>query len=286
MVQADYPLLLLTIFLSLTLPLRRMGGQPLLLYCLLCCCHLPLQAAPARQILTVIEPPASYLDSHGNLTGYAAAQVKALQQQMRDSHKIQLVPESRALLIASRQPHVLLFGFSRTAEREAHYHWIMPLLRKRWMVYVRHDSKLQPDSLAALRSLESIGVVRGDVREEWLKSQGFTNLQPSSSHAQNLARLYSGRLEAIVYEPQGMKYLIQETALPADAFRPVLQVQTSEVWLLMSGSTPAGEAALWQQAAEQLKQSGELEKISRHWQQQLRLRHGIDSELQQQLLLF
>lgn len=241
---------------------------------------------PPIQILTVIEPPASYLNSHGELTGYATDLVQALQKQLQDRSDIQIMPESRVLLTASRQPNVLLFGFSRTMDREEKYHWIMPLLRKRWVIYVHKDSTLQINNLDQLRNLPSIGVVRGDVREEWLTAQGFTNLHSSASHAQNLARLRSGRLSAIAYEPQGMQYLLKETGHPPDEFKPVLHFHSSEVWLLMSRLTHSNEVQRWQTAAEQLKASGQQRVIAKHWQQRLRQTEQIQSTVQQDLLQF
>jgi polar amino acid transport system substrate-binding protein len=235
------------------------------------------QPSPPLQIMTVIEPPASYIDSHGELSGYATELVRALQKQVMDNSEIQIMPESRALLSASRQPNVLLFGFSRTQDREQKYHWIMPLLRKRWVLYVHKNNPLKINNLDELRNLESIGVVRGDVREEWLTAQGFTNLHSSASHAQNLARLRSGRLTAVAYEPQGLQYLLKETGHQLDEFKPVFHFHSSEVWLLMSRQTHSNEVLRWQMAAEQLKLSGQ----QRLWQTE-----QIQSSVQQHLLQF
>lgn len=241
---------------------------------------------PPLQIVTVIEPPASFINSHGELSGYATELVQALQKQAGDRSGIHIMPESRALLTATRQPNVMLFGFSRTMDREQKYHWIMPLLRKRWVIYVHKNSTLKISNLDELRNLQSIGVVRGDVREEWLTAQGFTNLHSSASHAQNLARLRSGRLTAIAYEPQGMQYLLKETGQPLDEFKPVLHFHSSEVWLLMSLQTDSREVLRWQLAAEQFRLSGQQLALARYWQQRLWQTEQIQSTVQQELLQF
>lgn len=241
---------------------------------------------PPLQIVTVIEPPASFINSHGELSGYATELVQALQKQAGDRSGIHIMPESRALLTATRQPNVMLFGFSRTMDREQKYHWIMPLLRKRWVIYVHKNSTLKISNLDELRNLQSIGVVRGDVREEWLTAQGFTNLHSSASHAQNLARLRSGRLTAIAYEPQGMQYLLKETGQPLDEFKPVLHFHSSEVWLLMSHQTDSREVLRWQLAAEQLRLNGQQLALAQYWQQRLWQTEQIQSTIQQELLQF
>lgn len=254
----------------------------------LCAMSVACFSAQAQPLLliTVIEPPASFINSHGEPSGYATELVQALQKQAHDDSNIHIMPESRALLTAERQPNVMLFGFSRTPERESKYHWIMPLLKKRWVIYARRDSTIKINSLNDLRSLNSIGVVRGDVREEWLQQQGFSNLHSSDSHAQNLARLQSGRLEVIAYEPQGIQYLLKETGLIASDFKEVYQFHSSEVWLLMSRTTPMSEVSRWQMAAEQLKLSGKPKAIAHNWQQRLLNTEKIQSSIDQDLLQF
>lgn len=241
---------------------------------------------PTCQIITVLEPPSSYLDSHGQLTGYATDIVRALQKIAGDSTDIQLMPESRALLTAARQTNVLLYGFSRTPDRENDYHWIMPLARKKWVLYMRSDDPQQLNNINDARALETIGVVRGDVREEWLRAQGFTNLQSSSSHVQNLARLTSRRLNAIAFEPQGMQYLTRETGVRPEDYRAALHFFDTEVWLLMSRQSTASEVSRWQQAAQQLQQSGQLEEIAKSWQKRLAQNEKIQSSIEGQLLSF
>ncbi len=229
---------------------------------------LALESAALR-IITVEEPPASYVNEHGLVGGYATELVRALQQQLGDHSVIEVMPESRALLTAQQQANVLLFGFSRIASREQAFHWVMPLLHKRWIVYVRQSDPLQVASLQDLHALESIGVVQGDVRGEWLQALRFTNLQRSSSHLQNLHRLQAGRLRAIAYESQGMQMLIQDSGMNMADFRPLLEFNRSEVWLMMSRLTTPSEVARWQRAAAQLQASGQQRHIAEKWQQLL-----------------
>lgn len=255
-----------------------------LLLCLLLLATETLAAPSATRIITVFEPPASEIDSDGNVTGYATELVRALQQQLGDTSRIEVMPEARALLTAAHYPHVLLFGFSRTPEREAQFHWVMPLLSKRWLFYVRQSDPLRSATLEQMKKLESIGVVQGDVRGQWLQARRFTNLQYSGSHLQNLQRLQAGRLRAIAYESQGMQVLQQDNGIAATEFRALLEFNSAEVWLLMSKSTPAAEVARWQQAAAQLRASGQPLRTAEKWQQKL-LRRNIPTTIRADGLL-
>jgi ABC-type amino acid transport substrate-binding protein len=91
--------------------------------------------AEALTILTVEEPPSSYLDANGEPAGFSVDMVREIQDRINNSDAIQFVPETRALKTALGSPNVVLFSFSRTQERENQFHWIMLLIRKPWAMY-------------------------------------------------------------------------------------------------------------------------------------------------------
>ncbi|TXH97609.1 MAG: transporter substrate-binding domain-containing protein [Rheinheimera sp.] len=252
---------------------------------LLCGAGARAAEAVALRILTVEEPPASFHDSAGQPDGFVVDIVKALQRQLKDNTLIELLPEGRAMLTAQQEPDVLLFSFSRTAEREALYHWLLPVLQKRWQIYLPAQSRLQLNSLADLRQLNAIGVVRGDVRESYLLQQGFTNLVAVTSHQQNLQMLNSGRVDAIAGDSLELAYQLRQSQ-QATPLKLALTLRSSNVYLMMPKNADAGLVTRWQQAAKALQQSGELEQIAVQWQQRIRQELQINVQRDGHLLLF
>ncbi|MDF3126395.1 transporter substrate-binding domain-containing protein [Rheinheimera sp. 1928-s] len=233
----------------------------------------------ALRIITVVEPPASYLDSHGQLTGFSVEVVQAIQRSLNDNTKIEVMPEARAIHIARTEPNVLLFSFSRTEKRENEFYWIGQLVVKTWSVYALSSSPVQIQTLDQLRKVKAIGVVRGDIREEWLLEQEFHNLHPSVNHQQNIQRLRSGRLDLIAYESQGIQHLLWEEGLQADDIKAVYKLRTSEVYLLMSKSgTDQKLMQSWKLAAEKFRQSGQQQFIAEKWQMILKHYHNINTQ--------
>ena len=253
--------------------------------CLLC---LSLSSeSQALRIITVVEPPASYLDSHGHLTGFSVEVVQAIQRILNDKTQIEVMPEARAIHIARTEPNVLVFSFSRTESREKEFHWINHLSVKAWSVYALSSNPIQIQNLQQLRKVNAIGVVRGDIREEWLTQQGFNNLHPSVNHQQNIMRLRSGRLDLIAYESQGIQHLLLEEGLELQDIRPVFQLKRSDVYLLMSKKgTDMELVELWRQAAEKLKSSGEQQVIAEKWQLILRHYHDVETQTQNGVMIF
>lgn len=240
----------------------------------------------AWRIITVEEPPASFPLADGQLDGFVVDLVKALQRQLNDPSPIELMPEGRAMLTAQQDHNTLLFSFSRTAEREAQYHWILPVLRKRWQIYQPARSRLKLRSLADLRKLDAIGVVRGDVRETYLLQQGLTNLVAVNNHQQNLQMLQTGRVDAIAGDSLELAYQIRQNHSQTAAPTLALTLRSSDVYLIMPKSADAGLVARWQQAAQALQHSGELEMIAVQWQQRIQQELHISVQRDGHLLLF
>ncbi len=240
--------------------------------------------APWR-IITVEEPPASFPLADGQLDGFVVDLVKALQRQLQDDSPIELMPEGRAMLTAQQQHNTLLFSFSRTAERETQFHWVLPVLRKRWQIYLPAKSRLLLRSLTDLRKLNAIGVVRGDVREQYLIQQGLTNLVAVNSHQQNLQMLQSGRVDAIAGDSLELAYQLRQSHQAAP-IKLALTLRSSDVYLIMPKDADAGLVKRWQQAAKTLQQSGELEQIAVSWQQRIQQELQITVQRDGHLLLF
>lgn len=245
-----------------------------------------LHGKPLR-IITVVEPPASYLDSHGQLTGFSVEVVQAIQRSLDDKTEIEVMPEARAIHYARTEPNVIVFSFSRTPKRENEFYWLGQLSVKAWSVYALSSNPIQIESLDQLRNVKAIGVVRGDIREEWLTEQGFSNLHPSVNHQQNIHRLRSGRLDLIAYESQGIQHLLWEEGLESTDIKSVYTLKSSNVYLLMS--KPGTDPKLmqrWKTAAEKLRRSGQQQFIAEKWQMILKHYHNIHTEAAEGVLYF
>lgn len=218
---------------------------------------------PPLRIITVDERPSAFIQD-GQLTGFVFELVQALQNQLGDHSPIELLPEDQALQQAHQYGNALLFSFSRTPARESEFHWLLPVLQKRWLVMTR-EPKPALRNLAQLRKLTAVGVVRGDIRETFLLHAGLTNLRRARDHQQNLLWLHNGEVEAIATDSLAV-------ALPNGQNQPLssaFELQQSEVYLVMPKTADQQLYQRCQHAILQLQQQGTLEKIAIRWQQRL-----------------
>ncbi|WP_286240817.1 substrate-binding periplasmic protein [Neptuniibacter halophilus] len=243
--------------------------------------------AASLQILTVDEPPSNYqVEQNGTLLlkGFAVEIVQAIQKSLGDYAAINLLPESRVIHMAMKQPNIALFSISRTTGREAQFHWITQVGVKQWVFYARGDFSGQPRNLEALDHTLRVAVVRGDIRESWLQQQGFTNLLLTASPGQSLRLLRQGRADLVLYEPQGVAYASRQQAFAADEFKPLFTAHRAPIYLAMSKGTHPKTVQRWQAAAESLHQSGVVRAINLRWADIIRQQWGYECQLVDDLL--
>ena len=82
------------------------------------------------------------------------------------------------------------------------------------------------------------------------------------------------------------KMNFNEMGIDFTLFKPVYTLRQSAVYIVMSKATPTHTVKLWQDAFEQLTQSGEIKKISLAWQQKLKQEFNISSEISKGILFF
>ncbi|UFH50988.1 substrate-binding periplasmic protein [Pseudomonas sp. KNUC1026] len=222
---------------------------------------LSVQAAP----LQVVTEQTSYsYYQNGELKGPATEAARGLLARAGLAATIDVYPWARAYDLAQAEPDVLIFPLIRTPERESHFEWIGEFAQIHSLLY-----RLQARDDIQLKSLDearqyTLGVVRDDFREAWLRNQGFTRLVVSASAEDNARKLLNGQVDLIpLAEADAARYFAQKNG-PAHPLVPVLRLDqiTAHAWFAMSkGSDPKTLQAL-REAFELLRAEGGLESIT------------------------
>ncbi len=156
-------------------------------------CNVLLSIPATAQELTIITeeyPPVSFLEE-GIITGSSAEVVREILRRLNLPDNIVILPWVRGYNILKTRPNVVLFSTARTKERESLFHWVGPLCTARNGFYIRKGSAIRINSLEEAKRVGSIATYKEDVREQMLKTWGFTNLDSSKSPTSNLKKLMS-----------------------------------------------------------------------------------------------
>ena len=228
-----------------------------------------LAASPiaAGQILTIYtehSPYAQYLDEDGQPKGYVYELVLEMQKIMQDSTPIHFVPWARGYQLALTQPNTALFSTTLTEERRPLFKWVGPVAETVWAFYAAKDSDIVIESLEDAKAVKRIGTYTGDVREAFLKEQGFTNLDSAPDNDSNLRKLIAGRITLWITSPS-MVQRMAGMGFPRDSVKKVYTVDRKELFIAFNKDTSDKIVEQWAQAYVQVSEDGTMQAIFDRW---------------------
>jgi len=205
--------------------------------------------------------PYSYPPEHGE-RGVLFDLLHEMALRAGHSGRVQVVPLRRELEILRINTEALGV-LTRVPDREAHYRWLMPLLREQTLVIARAGSRLDISTLDAARRLR-VGVLLGGPAESAARRFGFTHIEATTSVANNVRKLAAGRLDALVVL-RGVAAAEAEAASDTAAWREGVVLESSEIYMAGNPGFAAGQAQLWQAAFKTMQRDGSYQRIVGHY---------------------
>lgn len=155
----------------------------------------PAKAA-SLQLLTEDYPPYGYLED-GKPVGTTVDQVRAIMTELDIDYTLEILPWARAFALAQNQQMTCVFATTVTAERHSAFKWILPLVNDRLILVRKARSNHTPLDLADARGF-SVGVHLEDVGEDFVRQNGFSNIDTAPTLDLSLKKLMNGRVDLLV----------------------------------------------------------------------------------------
>lgn len=239
------------------------------LLCVLVLFCTSIVATWANEWLAVTEefPPYSY-SQFNEPKGYATELVKELARRANISIAFEILPWSRAMLIANSTPRTLIYSMLRTQERESEYHWIGEIDDMSLHVW-------QIEQNASLLDIAHDRITYGAIRSldehalEILKSQmgiAEDKIVLVSKAEQLLQLLLKGRVDRIVMAENMYKKLMAKNK--ASALPPLtsyLRLNTQELFLAASKQTTLEEIIKLQRIFEEMTAELDLQALRKKY---------------------
>ncbi len=209
----------------------------------------------------------SATESPVRAAGYGRELISKLMQDAGLSYTLEPQPFARALRTLETHPNAVLFPMLRTAERESKYQWVGLMAKRNYYLY-RLDSRKD----IVIQSLEDarpyrIGVLRGDVRTDYLRAQGFAEGTDKGLEVVNVAfsllkMQQAGRIDLIVFSDEGIRLACEEAKVVCDAFTPAFRLDlVGNLWLAASPQMPPALLNTLRKAFQKQEDSGYLGKL-------------------------
>ncbi len=219
---------------------------------------LVLAPAQAQSIRAVTETTPYTFVAGGKVVGTATEVVElTLQRAGLTDYSVHLYPWARAYDMALKEPQVLIFLIARTAAREQQFHWAGEIMQIQYHLYRLKRRPLEVTDLASARAY-TIGVMRDDVRQQYLRSRGFDKLVVSAQPLDNFRKLLSGQVDLVPLTADDATMLCKETGFDCADLQRVLTLDEASTGLYMAYSrqTPLEVVQRTRQAFEKLKAEG------------------------------
>jgi polar amino acid transport system substrate-binding protein len=228
------------------------------------------QSLPA-DVLTILTenlPPLNYVKD-GVLVGSAVEIVKEIQKRVGSNAQIQVYPWARAYKMALEEENIILFGMTRTKVRQDKFNWIGPIARKRDILVAKKGSGVEIKSLEDAKKVEHIGTLRDDTKEEFLKSQGFTNLVPTNDDQRNAKKLVLGRIDLWATKKPGLKTICNLAGVNYHEIEEVYSMRELDISIVVSKKTSDAIVQQWKNAFNEMLTDGTFKQIQEKWNMKL-----------------
>ncbi|MEH3021945.1 MAG: transporter substrate-binding domain-containing protein [Pseudomonas oryzihabitans] len=222
------------------------------------------RGAEAAMVRAVTEETSFTWSVDGRVGGPATAVVeRTLALAGIADYRLELYPWARAYDLAMREPGVLIYLIARTPAREAQFQWVGEVMRLRYYFYrLASRDEVRIERLDDARAYR-LGVMRDDVRHQYLQTLGFPRLVVSGQQKDNFSRLLNGQVDAVLLPELDASHFCQDAGSACPGLRRLAALEDLDTPLYMafSPTTPAALVERLRAAFAQLESSGELTRL-------------------------
>ncbi len=173
-------------------------------------------------------------------------------------YSLSVIPWSRAVQSVQNEANVMVYSMIRNAQREDLYEWIGLINPTETHLYAL-KGKLDrvPQNLDEARGLR-IGLARRSAADEFLQSQGFTNLVYSGNATRAPVLLDRGRIDLSPMTRQEALGVIADNDLEEDALIPAIRLHelSTGTYYVVSKQTDPALVFRLQEAYKRLVEDG------------------------------
>ena len=216
------------------------------------------------KIYTEAYPPLNFAEK-GKVTGLATEVVQELMKRTSTGADIQLVTWEEGYKAVMDKPNVALFSVAMTPERNPHLQWVGPIAFLNANFYARKGSNFGIRLLEDAKKLPNIVVVKEDYTEQFLRKEGFSNLEGVATGEIAIRKLLSGESQLFPCNNITMPELLKRVNAAMDDVESVLNLSTNMIYIAFSKGTSPELIALWQKTLDEMKAEGAFRHIYAKW---------------------
>lgn len=217
----------------------------------------------------------SFIDDQGRLRGiphtgrraFNIELIRAMMGVVGYTGSIKILPFKRAVaLLKENKAEYALFNIGRRASRDPYMKWVGPLQTDEIYFYDNPAFSETIRTLNDARSVSRICLLNGSSHHTMLTRMGFSNLHFHISYSGCFRMLEKGRTDLAVLSSFSLKDVLNGGNISAENIRNTgVLLHRSEGQLAFSNKVTDDTVSVWQAALDQLKASGEYQKLAEQY---------------------
>jgi len=211
-------------------------------------------------MITEDGPPLNYMEN-GEITGPSVEIVRLIKDKLGVESDIILLPWARGFVMAENNVNTCLFAAVRNEEREDKFKWVGPIVQAEFAFFAKKSAHIKIATLEEAKQY-SIGVQDKGAAEDFLIQNDFTNIESTSEKYQNLMKLDANRIDMFyIMTPAFAKLVSENDAIHEEDYEKVFVTSVKDLYIAFNKDTSDEITDAWQQAFDELYESGEIEEI-------------------------
>lgn len=216
--------------------------------------------APFRVVTADLRPFA--VENQQAEPGLTVELVQSMAARIGRPVKVEFYPWARAYALAETEPRVAVIPLTRTAEREAHFQWLVRLFRQHY-VFITKAGNAPIDSIDAAHAIKRIGVLRASPTVDFALAEHFSpsSLAHEVSVEAGLKDLDAGLIDSYYGGLEISTGTINSSGRKLSDYHFGVALGGGEIWLAASGGFTENDIAALRQAFDDLNADGTYAKL-------------------------
>lgn len=214
------------------------------------------------RIFTEEFAPFNFEKDDGSIAGQSTEIVQGILNRLNLHYEIELKSWSIGYEFVLNNTNSAIFSTSRTAEREKLFKWVGPIGADEYLFYGLKKDEIKLQSLEEAKKISAIGVVKDDVRHQFLQKDGFTNLMLFENDVICYKALLQGKVNLVVGSVKTMPEMSSLAGIELSEIASVYSIKKTPLYIAFNNGVDDKIVLQWQAVLDEMKTDGTYQKIT------------------------
>jgi polar amino acid transport system substrate-binding protein len=212
------------------------------------------------QFITEEYKPLNYTEN-GTVTGLAPELLKEICSRLDIPFETSVLPWEEGYALVQTNENAVLYSTILNAARKDLFKWAGPFASLDWIFFASSQNQIALSSLDDAKQVAAIGVLKDYAIEQYLVSEGFTNLVYCDDNVDAFDRLLKGEIDLFPSDKITAEAALNSLSKLIYDVSGELIIRTDLVYFAFNKNIPDNVVADFQHEIDALKENGTLKSL-------------------------